>query len=291
MTRIASLVQTCNIIFGLLLCVVPVLPVWAGTSTAVQDRIDADVAAGQPVVVHLIVALCDNVNQGIVPVPAALGNGQDPKSNLYWGALYGVRTHLGKTAGWKALDTAAPDNQPILERVVFRASVKRNGHVAPVYVVADAWDGVHIREAMVSYFEMAAGRSGVLVDATGETAPVRLRAGGSAHLIAFVGHDGLMDFSLDLPKAPVADAPPRSALALSCASKSYFLDHLNAAGAQPVLLTTGLMAPEAYTLDAALRAWAGTGTTESVVEASAQAYNRYQKCGIKGARRLFWGGP
>ncbi|MGC6431949.1 MAG: hypothetical protein ACON5F_12965 [Jejuia sp.] len=37
--------------------------------------------------IHVYVALCDNINQGIVPVPAKLGNGQDPKNNLYWGAM------------------------------------------------------------------------------------------------------------------------------------------------------------------------------------------------------------
>jgi len=34
--------------------------------------------------IHVFVALCDNVNQGIVPVSAKLGNGQDIKGNLYW---------------------------------------------------------------------------------------------------------------------------------------------------------------------------------------------------------------
>ncbi len=42
--------------------------------------------------IHIFVALCDNKNQGIVPVPPILGNGEDPKNNLYWGALYGVKT-------------------------------------------------------------------------------------------------------------------------------------------------------------------------------------------------------
>src|SRR5262245_12901887 len=28
-------------------------------------------------VIHVLVALCDNVNQGIVPVPPRLGNGED----------------------------------------------------------------------------------------------------------------------------------------------------------------------------------------------------------------------
>src|SRR5687768_2778496 len=41
-------------------------------------------------VVHVFVALCDNEYQGIVPVPARIGNGDDPDNNLYWGAAYGV---------------------------------------------------------------------------------------------------------------------------------------------------------------------------------------------------------
>lgn len=35
-------------------------------------------------IVHVLVALCDNEHQGIVPVPARLGNGEDPERNLYW---------------------------------------------------------------------------------------------------------------------------------------------------------------------------------------------------------------
>ena len=51
--------------------------------------------------IYVVVALCDNVNQGIVPVPRTLGNGQDAGRNLYWGARYGVRTYFEKAAGWK----------------------------------------------------------------------------------------------------------------------------------------------------------------------------------------------
>lgn len=49
----------------------------------------------------------------------------------------------------------------------------------------------------------------------------------------------------------------------------------------------GLMAPEAYTLTVAIEAWVKTGDAASVREAAAQAYHKYQKCGIKAARRLF----
>lgn len=47
-------------------------------------------------VVHVTVALCDNVNQGIVPVPTKIGNGEDAANNLYWGAAYGVKSFMRK---------------------------------------------------------------------------------------------------------------------------------------------------------------------------------------------------
>lgn len=39
--------------------------------------------------IGVFVALADNASQGIVPVPAAIGNGDDPERNLYWGTAGG----------------------------------------------------------------------------------------------------------------------------------------------------------------------------------------------------------
>ena len=100
-----------------------------------------------------------------------------------------------------------------------------------------------------------------------------------------------MDFSLASPTVDTSRNEPRSSAVLACASKEYFLDYLDATQSHALLLTTGLMAPEAYTLDAAIRAWVSDGSTAQVVEAAAQAYHRYQKCGVGAARRLFWGSP
>jgi hypothetical protein len=260
---------------------------WASTGREVQARIDTDVAAGRPVVVHVVVALCDNANQGIVPVPRALGDGQNPKTNLYWGALYGVRTHLPRASNWARIDAVRAEDQRILDRVVFHANLKRNETSVPVYIVADAWDGANIREALHAYLRMAAGDSAERVEVTRGSGSLKFRAGGASHLLVFVGHNGLMNFSLSTPAPPEAKAEARSAMVLACASKPYFLDRLQAIGAHPLLLTTGLMAPEAYTLDAAIRSFVGGGATDAVIEAAAGAYNRYQKCGLKGARRLF----
>src|SRR5262245_22434175 len=88
----------------------------APSASASQTRMTVDVAAGRPIVVHVVVALCDNEHQGIVPVPKSLGQGRNPASNLYWGARYGVRTFLAREAGWKPREVARPADARILER-------------------------------------------------------------------------------------------------------------------------------------------------------------------------------
>jgi hypothetical protein len=264
---------------------------WGTSGHAVQDRLDIDIADGKSVMIHVVVALCDNVNQGIVPVPKALGNGQDPKTNLYWGALYGIRTHLSRAAGWTRIDALKPDDRRILDRVVLHARLKRDATTVSAYVVADAWDGAHIREALQAYFRMVAGGSEETVEVRYGSETLDLRAGGAAHLLAYIGHNGLMDFSLESVGPAEVVTPARSTIVLACSSKLYFLDHLQAANAHCLLLTTGLMAPEAYTLDSAIRAWVGKRTTSAVIQAAASAYDRYQHCGQTAARRLFWGEP
>jgi len=254
----------------------------------VHDRIDAELELGRPIVIHVVVALCDNEYQGIVPVPKAIGNGQDPKSNLYWGAAFGVKTFLSKRAGW-SLVAQGPGTAPILERIVLKKSIVRGKRTVPVFLVADAWDGRYIRDAIVRFLGMAAGRDAETVSIEGLPGP--LHAGGDAHLVAFVGHDGLMDFSLPSTPAERAKAPPRSSIVLACASQAYFSPHLARGGSHQLLLTTNLMAPEAYTLDAAVTSFAKGESSAAAVEAAAAAYSKYQKCSMKAARGLFTGTP
>jgi len=58
-------------------------------------------------VIHVFVALADNVNQGIVPVSPSLGDGDNPKTNLYWGAAFGVKTFFAKESGEQIQERAA----------------------------------------------------------------------------------------------------------------------------------------------------------------------------------------
>jgi len=129
--------------------------------------------------------------------------------------------------------------------------IDRDHRAVPVCIVADAWDGAEIREALLAYFEMAAGRSAESVAVKQEQEIVAFQAGGASHLVVYVGHNGLMEFRMDAPAPPAKESLARSAMVLAGASRSNFGDHLRSAGAHPLLLTTGLMAPEAYTLDGA----------------------------------------
>lgn len=268
--------------------------VWAAialgaTGEETQARIAVDIAAGRPVVVHVIVALCDNEHQGIVPVPAQLGNGQDPRSNLYWGALYGVRTYLAKKAGWTSLPVEKPRDRRILDHVVYFDDIQRAGKAVDVYIVAEAWDGAEIEAALERLLALAGGILEEVIAVRRGEEEFTLATGGSAHLVAFVGHNGFMDVTLPAPDATCRRKTAGSSIVLACASKSYFLDRLRAVGSHPLLLTTGRMAPEAYTLDAAIRCFVGGGSVAAVREDAAAAYDKFQKCGLAAARNLFWG--
>ena len=237
-------------------------------------------AQTKPRVVHVFVALADNEHQGIVPVPPALGNGEDPGRNLYWGAAFGVRTFFKKSADWKEILTVSKPRPPILERSIFEH--RANGTI----LVADAYEGTEIRQALTHFLQSAAGldREIISLPSTQRSKPESVPA--SADLVVYVGHDGLMDFSLPL-EFPDQTGSNRSAIILACASKSFFKDLLRKTGAQPLLWTTGLMAPEAYTLKAAVDGWISNESAEQIRQRAAAAYSKYQKCSLSSATRLF----
>lgn len=256
-----------------------------------RERIEDDLRVSRPLVVHLIVALCDNKYQGIVPVPELLGNGQDPRNNLYWGAMYGVRTFLTRSANWEMIAKLSDVPQNVLEKIVFHITVLRSGREVDVYMIAEAWDGAAIESAIERFILMAAGYRLETVKVKTSNGFEELQAGGAAHLVAYIGHNGLMDFSLgNLPREASGVQRP-SAIVLACKSKPYFLEGLKQVGAHSLLLTTGFMAPEAYTLDAAVRAWACDDEPYQVRDKAAAAYHKYQKCGLEAAKRLFFSEP
>lgn len=221
-----------------------------------------------------MVALCDNKYQGIVKVPKGIGNGQDPDNNLYWGCGYGIRTYFKKSTDWKEIKRSKVDSIK-LERIIFKHKTK------PYYLVADAYNGRYIKRCTVDFLNSCAGhnKDSLIIDNK------IIYMGGNSEVLVYIGHNGLMDFKLN-NSLKNTDAKKRKAIILACASKPYFSSFLQSANAIPLLWTTNLMAPEAYTLHDALNTYINGGTDEAVRNSGAAAYSKYQKCSLNAAKRL-----
>jgi hypothetical protein len=212
--------------------------------------------AADPARIHVFVALADNKSQGILPVPAKIGNGDDAGHNLYWGC------DDKASADWKSKTATPSGKAAVLARVVF---THKSGKWE---LTADAYRGSAIRECINDFFAALASDDPNLP------------------LVAFIGHDGLMDFGL--PEAATAKrGPGREAIVLCCMSANYFGPHLAAVNAKPVLLTTQLMYPGGFLLRAALDGWVAKETPEQIRQRAAAAYARNQKIGVKAAAGVF----
>ncbi|MEP7377748.1 MAG: hypothetical protein ABI675_30385 [Chitinophagaceae bacterium] len=230
--------------------------------------------------IHVFVALCDNKYQGIVPVPASIGNGQDAKNNLYWGAGYGIKAFFGKRSrDWELISTQANPVEHILERLLLKHRSKN------IYLLADAYDGQYIRQTTIEFLFASSGNSQVEMEDKGE----KIYFGGASNLIAYVGHDGLMDFSINQNFEGNSDRK-RETIILACYSKRFFSPYLKQTGASPLVWSTGLMAPEAYILHDAINAWLEKRPASEIRLAAAKAYSKYQRCTFKAALGLLVSG-
>jgi hypothetical protein len=233
--------------------------------------------------VDVFVALADNQSQGIIPVPAKLGNGEDPERNLYWGSAYGVKAFFTRSTDWERVSCGEKPKAEVLERCVFKQRATN------VYLVADAYRGREIRQAILDFLASAAGDDPETASVSTASGALMLPSRGGANLVAYMGHDGLMDFQLQqFPRKK--NEIHRDAIVLACASKQFFAEPMRATGAYPLLWTTGLMAPEAYTLKSALDGWIAGESKDQIRARAAGAYDRYQKCGFRAAHRLLTSG-
>ena len=220
--------------------------------------------SARPAEIHVFVALADNATQGIAPVPAKIGNGDDAAHNLYWGCDEALPPVFRASADWKFLGREPGPKPAIIERLRFaHASGKWQ-------LVADGYRGSAIRECTVDFFQALASDQPV------DQLP----------LVAYLGHDGLMDFPLP-SEAIVHPGPGRQAIVLCCMSQRFFGPHLAAAGARPLLTTTQLMYPGGFILRDALAGWARGETPAQIQRRAAAAYAHNQGVSIKAAQGVF----
>ena len=247
--------------------------------------IKADSVKELTVVIHTVVALCDNKNQGIVKVPEALGNGQEPKNNLYWGAMYGLKTYLTKKENWEKIYTEPDPAENILEEIILFKNYKANGKNIKAYLIAEAWDGKYIEDAIEQFLNYSNGLNVKECHIQHGGQVINIRSGGSANMLIYIGHDGLMEFDVDKPEDFGGNIPEFVSV-FACKSRKYFRDKIHLPKDRLLLLTNGYMAPEAYSPAAAINQYV-SGHHDKIHQSVAEAYDKYQKCGLKGAKNLF----
>lgn len=209
--------------------------------------------------VQVFVALCDNKTQGIVPVGEKIGNGDDPDANLYWGCTDGLAVHFRKSGNWKLLKSEADISDALLRRLTFKHAS------ADIELVAHAYRGSGMK-LCITDFEKAA-------------------AGGEYDLVAFIGHNGLMDFPLDPPGK--VEGNDTDVVVLCCLSESHFKKRLEALGCRPVLLTRQLMYPGSFILAATIESWRKGGGRAEMRAAAGRSYAKNQKISVKAATGVF----
>jgi hypothetical protein len=216
-------------------------------------------------IIHALVCLCDNEHQSIAKVPEKIGRGRDLANNLYWGNAEGLAGVFGKAR-----------QEIILERRAYHHAKHK------ALLVADAYRGESMRECLATYFGYLAGNEAVAVEA-GER---RFPAGGTADFVAFIGHNGLMDFTLDVPSRESA-ATPKATAAFCCRSLAYFNPLLTELRAKPYCLTKQNMYPGAFLLRDVLEAWLSGETPQGATARAAVAYAANQKISLKAASGVF----
>jgi len=238
-----------------------------------RARIQEDLEAGRPLVVHVLVALCSN--DQIDCGSSIAGRAGNLSHNVYWGAIFGARRFLERKHSEFSRLSLEKIDDVVLERAVYRRRVpaarwklQREGSVEQI-VVLDAVHGDAINRAVSGFWSAAASGERLSIVDGGRTRAL------SVHVAGYVGHNRLMD-GVALPEAKPSPAALPS-FVLACYSESYFGTKLRKAGSTPLVTTRQLMAPEGYVLDAVLRGIGDGDDRSKIRERAVSAYAKWQK--------------
>ncbi len=251
---------------------------WSVGSFAAQE-----VAAGRPLVIRVFVPLCSNDQIQCGSGPA--GRAGDLSTNLYWGAVFGARHFFDrKKSGWERL-SVIHDVEGELERVAYRrwidgAAWNRKERVEEIAVLS-AVHGDSIDRAVRTFWNTAALGGSVSFDDAGTKRTEHIAA------VGYAGHDRLMD-GIELPAEPKASTGKAlPTFVFACYSEKYFGPALRRVGADPLVTTKALMAPEAYVIDAALTALGDNVTQIALRKRVVAAYAKWQRLEIPVASSMF----
>jgi len=256
-------------------------------------RVIADLAAGKPLVVQVHVPLCEGTI--IACGNPRLGDGDRPAGNLYWATTEGFLGWFNrKGGGWKQVlvgDGSAIGDERVLDLRVWRrelatpAAWRAAGAPArfTMVVVAQAWRGVEIDAALARYAEDLYGAHAQAIALPDGTT---IAAGGDAHVVAYVGHNRLMDLATFDWRAVAkrGDDRSRGVVAIACHTAPYMQDVVPGPRQVPLMLTRDYMLASAAALEGTALAYARGGDYAAIRRGGAQGY---ADGGKKPLRRVF----
>jgi len=246
----------------------------------IKENLRTKIANNEPLVAHVLVPLCDNEHQGIVPTSPSIGNGLDIKRNLYWATSKGMKRFFKELPDWKLVSSTLDPDSNILERVVF---FKKFNNGAEVYLVADAYRGDRMPACLDDYFNALSSHKNETIIVDKDTIGIY----GRADLVAFNGHNGLMDEETTYYKAR-SNAKVKDAVSISCISGDYFKQNYEATRSYPLVHTTNLLYPGAFILEGILNQWATLKDAASCKVGAGKGYYKHKpKSGPNGSQNLF----
>lgn len=246
------------------------------------DRVVADAKAGKPLVVEVHVPLCEGTI--IACGNKKLGDGDNPATNLYWSTTPGFGEWFKRRgSGWKRVleqKAGQTGDGDVLAVLVYRRTVttpatwRKLGAPAnlEVDIVIHGWRGTAIDRALAAYADDVSGaKPRVVTLADGST----LDAGGAAQIVAWVGHNRLMD--LESFQWPTPGTMTKGAIAIACHTADYMEQEVPSATRVPLLMTRDFLFANAAPLEATVLAFANGGSYSAIRLAAATAYAGVQK--------------
>ncbi|HEY5938622.1 MAG TPA: hypothetical protein VIU61_28420, partial [Kofleriaceae bacterium] len=133
--------------------------------------------------------------------------------------------------------------------------------------VVHGWRGSAIDRALAAYAADISGTSARTITLADKT---MLEAGGAAQIVAWVGHNRLMD--VDTYTWPTPVGPTKGTIAIACHTAAYMEAEVSGSTRVPLLMTRDFLFANAAPLEATVLAFASGGTYARMRIEAATAY-------------------
>jgi hypothetical protein len=205
-------------------------------------------------------------------------DGTNPKSNVYWGAGYGLKTYFKRYDNWKVIYQKDSISEFVAERVVF---AKTFVNKAQVYLIADAYFGYGMEFCLNDYFSAIWEENTDSVNILDKAIP----ANGNADLIVFNGHNGLLDYEIVLKNRKCVIQ--KETAIICCGSYCNFIDKIKLYHTFPLIRTLDAITAEACILTSIIEPWEMLKSDEEIRQNVMRKYISIHHCSNEDADRIF----